>query len=252
MTPILNLKNRYRDFRAALEFLTILPWGAGSDFRPHAMVPFFAAAGLVIGALVSFFDTLALLVLPRGITAVLDVALLVLISGGLHLDGLADTADGLYGNRGREKALAIMKDSRVGAMGAIALVLCLLAKWTAVANLDHGRRLWLLLAPAYARASVLFALASLPYGRRQGGTGSQFWRSPPKVYHHFGLVLTIAASALAGFQALAVNIGYLLLLVGILSFYRIRLGCITGDMLGALIEIIETGILLIACVGAIR
>ncbi len=249
MAPFSNCMQWYRNFLAALEFLTVLPIESGQDFRPHAMVPFFAAAGLVIGALVSLLDTLAGMVLPRMVAAVLDIILMVWLSGGLHLDGLADTADGLYGGSSRQKTLDIMKDSRLGAMGAIALVLCLATKWAALASLDHGRQLWLLLAPAYARGAVLFALAALPYCRPEGGTGSDFFNQRPRIYHHLGLAAVMAASALAGIQALAVNAGYLLLLWTILLYYRHRLGCITGDMLGALIEILETGLLLTACLG---
>ncbi len=249
MSLISNCMRWYGDFLSALEFLTVLPLQTSHEFRPHAMVPFFAAAGLIIGALVSLLDTLSAMVLPQMAAAALDVILLAIISGGLHLDGLADTADGLYGGRSRQKALDIMKDSRVGAMGAIALVLCLATKWAAVAGLEHHRQLWLLLAPAYARGGVLFALSGLPYCRPEGGTGSDFFHQRPKIYHHLGLAAVMAASALAGFQALAVNAGYLLLLGAILLYYRRKLGCITGDMLGALIEILETGLLLAACLG---
>ena len=76
------------------------------------------------------------------VASILDVFLLVIITGALHLDGLGDTADGLYGRRPVEKALAIMKDSRIGAMGVVAIICGLAIKWGGLSGLDADRR-WL-------------------------------------------------------------------------------------------------------------
>ncbi len=238
----------YRHFFAALKFLTTLPLGASQVFQPRIMLAWFAPAGLAIGVILSLFDNLALRILPGSVVSGMDVILLAAITGGLHLDGLADTADGLYGQHGRQRALEIMKDSRVGAMGAIALVTGLIIKTSAIANITANRWLWLLLAPAYARGSVLFAVAMLPYCRPEGGTGEDFCKQPPAMVHHLSLVAVVALSTLGGFQALVVNLGYAALAVGILLYYRRKMGCITGDMLGAMIEFMETGLLVAACI----
>ena len=114
---------------AALQFLTIIPFGKSSIYDPKGMIPFFPIVGLIIGGLLSIFDHLSSRFWPAQTTAILDVVLLVIMTAALHLDGLGDTADGALGHRSREKALAIMKDSRIGVMGVVAIVCTLAVKW---------------------------------------------------------------------------------------------------------------------------
>ena len=102
---------------AAIQFLTLLPLGKPVSYDPKGMVPFFPIVGLMIGAFVSMFDHGALYLWPKPVAAVLDVVFLVVITAAFHLDGLGDIADGLMGHRSRDKALEIMKDSRIGVMG---------------------------------------------------------------------------------------------------------------------------------------
>jgi len=112
-------RSKWTGLRSAIQFLTIIPCGRGHDFDARAALPFFPLCGLLIGVLLVMVDAMATLVWPRPVVALLDVIALAAISGALHLDGVADTADGLYGHREPEQALAIMKDSRIGAMGSI-------------------------------------------------------------------------------------------------------------------------------------
>jgi adenosylcobinamide-GDP ribazoletransferase len=115
---------------------------------------------------------------PPLVAGVLDVVLLAAITGALHLDGLADAADGLYGHREREKALAIMKDSRVGAMGLVVVACVLLVKAAGLGSVDQGRFLALMIVPAYARSAMIFGMRFLPYARGKEGTGSPFFETP--------------------------------------------------------------------------
>ena len=102
---------------AAIQFLTILPAGKAERYDPRNMIPYFPVVGIILGALVSAFDQAAMQLWSPPTAAVLDVVLLLVLTAGLHLDGLGDTADGLLGHRSREQALLIMKDSRIGMMG---------------------------------------------------------------------------------------------------------------------------------------
>lgn len=179
------------------------------------------------------------------VSALLDVVALAIVSGALHLDGLADTADGLYGRRTPEQALAIMKDSRVGSIGVVVVVCVLAVKWAGIAGIEHNRLLWLLLVPAYSRSAVLFGIRWLPYGRPGGGTGFSFFEHVLDVKSFWCLGLVVLLSLAGGWGAVGINLSLAGLVVAVLSFYRSKIGCITGDMLGALIEIVECGLFLI-------
>ena len=202
-------------FLGAVQFLTILPVGDHA-VSPARMTPLFPLVGLLLGAMVGAFDLMAIHWWPPPVVGVLDVILLLLLSGALHMDGLGDTADGLYGQRPREKALAIMKDSRVGAMGAIAMSACILLKATALAALPAPRTAFLLVIPALARSTPLVAMRLLPYGRPEGGTGSAFFEKQigPKDYWGLLLVLGTLAAFLRLRHAFWVSVGIPVALLG--------------------------------------
>jgi adenosylcobinamide-GDP ribazoletransferase len=232
--------------RCAIQFLTILPAGKPARFDPAGMVPMFPAVGLMVGGLVALADATARNLWSPAAAAMVDVAVLAWITGALHLDGLSDTADGLYGNRPRERALDIMKDSRVGAMGVVALILGLGLKWAGIAGMTEHRTLFLVLIPALARGSMLFGFRFLEYARPDGGTGHAFFENPLP-WSGFRILLPVAALALiAGWRGIAV-LATLALTTGlVLRFYRRKMGGVTGDMLGALTEINEAVLFLAA------
>lgn len=233
----------------ALQFLTILPLGPPSPAAPRETVRFFPVAGIVVGALVSAFDALLIRMVPLPVAAVLDVALLALVTGALHLDGLADAADGLLGHHDRPRALAIMKDSRVGAMGLVMVVLVLMIKAAALGVLEQNRALALILVPAYARCAMLAGIRRLPYARPEGGTAHDFCGGDGRALEWIWLVLPFGLSLFLGWQALVINGAFLLLTALILRFYRWRIGGITGDLLGAQGEWIEALLLVALAAG---
>ena len=235
-----------RNFFAALRFITIIPLGKEKNFDPRLMVSFFPAIGLLLGAMVSLFDLVATWLWPLPVAALLDVLFLVFLTGAFHLDGLGDTADGLYGHRQKEDALAIMKDSRIGVMGLVAILAGLSIKWAGVANLHENRYLFLLVIPAYARASMLFGMYYLEYGRPDGGTGMPFFENKIKSKAFGSLLIPIIISIFLGWQGMMINIAFALLVVSILVYYKKKLNCITGDMLGAMTEISESVLFLVA------
>lgn len=239
-----------KDLLSALRFFTILPLGPGSnDFSPRRLAAGLPLAGLVVGLLTAVFDLLAAAFWPAPAVAALDVVFLAVLTGALHLDGLADTADGLYAGHSREKALAIMKDSRTGAMGVVAVACCLLAKWAGLFSLEESRFLLLTLIPAYARSGVLFGLVFLEYGRTGEGTARAFFDEPLAASDFRWLALPVALSLLTGWRFLLLNIGFAVVVAVVLMFYKRRLGCITGDMFGALIEVSEVALLLVVAAG---
>jgi adenosylcobinamide-GDP ribazoletransferase len=236
------------NFLSALGFLTLLPVGRRARFDAVGMVPWFPVAGLVAGLLLATADWLFLKLWPVSTVAVLDVVFLAVLTGGLHLDGLSDTADGLLGHHAPERALEIMKDSRVGAMGAIALVCCAGLKWAGLSSVTEHRALVLLLVPALARGAMLFPMRALPYGRAQG-TGKSFFDRPLEVSVYFPLLIVSLPALLLGARALLPALGYAALVLGAVSYYRRRLGVVTGDMLGALCETAEAVLFLLAGAG---
>lgn len=152
-----------RDIRGAFSFLTILPVGTSSVGKAGAAFAWFPLVGLCIGALlvavahVSPFN--------RDLTAFLILLAWVMISGGLHLDGFGDSCDGLLATVAPEKRLRIMRDPRMGAWGAIGLVLLLLGKWLALRSVSPE---WLPLAPVLGRWAMVWAAYHFPAVRDEG------------------------------------------------------------------------------------
>jgi adenosylcobinamide-GDP ribazoletransferase len=237
-----------KGFISALQFLTVFRLRENEAFLPHKMLPFFPAAGLCIGLLLACFDAIMGLFWGKPIVSLLDVLFLTWVTGALHLDGLGDTADGLYGNRPKEKALSIMKDSRVGAMGVIAIFFGLTVKWAALSGIDSGRMIALWVVPAFARSSLLFGMRFLAYGR-EDGTGKDFFTSQIPWRSHWGLSFPIILSLFMGGKGMVMTGGFFLLTGGVILFYKKRINCITGDMLGAMSEVCEAGLFLIAAMG---
>ena len=240
-----------RHLISAIQFITILPVGKPGPFEPQKMMPYFPLVGILLGLLVAIFDRLVANFWTQPVVALLDVILLAVVTGAFHLDGLGDTADGLLGQRPVEKALAIMKDSRIGTMGLVAVAFGLALKWAGIAGLDVNRSLLLIIVPAYARSGVLFGIRLLAYGRPAGGTGLDFFKAPLKPAAFWGLSLPVGLSLLLGWASLWLNLCFIIINAIILFYYKKRMGCITGDMLGALIESSEAGLFLLVSMGGI-
>jgi len=235
--------------KAALQFLTILPLGRSDIFDTQKLIPYFPIVGMIVGLLLAGFDMTVSHFWPQPAVAVMDIVFLVLVTGAFHLDGLADAADGLLGHRPREKALEIMKDSRIGAMGLMAVLCCLAIKWAGIQSLTgHPRSLFLLLIPAYSRSGMLIGMRFLPYGRT-AGTGLSFFENPLAPADFKWILLPLAGSILLGWQGIWLNMTFVLTLTVILGYYRRRMGCITGDMLGAMMEVMESVLFLSMAAG---
>lgn len=233
---------------AAIQFITVLPMGKCGKFSPEKMIPFFPLVGIILGLMVALLDRIFLSLWSEPVASLLDVLFLIIITGAFHLDGLGDTADGLYGHRTKEKALSIMKDSRIGAMGIIAIICGLSVKWAGVIGLDAWRSLLLIIIPAYARSSILFGIWFLEYGRTEGGTGQPFFENKLTITDFSWLLIPVLLSIFLGFKAILLNFVFVIIITGILLYYKKKVHCITGDMLGAMVEMTEAGLFLFASI----
>ncbi|MBN1930295.1 MAG: adenosylcobinamide-GDP ribazoletransferase [Desulfobacterales bacterium] len=238
-----------RNLIAAIQFLTILPIGKSEIFDPHKMIPFFPVVGILLGGILAVSDQIFLRLWPQPVVAMLDVIVLILLTGAFHLDGLGDTADGLYGKRPKEKALAIMKDSRLGTMGLVAIICGLAVKWGGILSLDIHRSIVLLIIPAYARSSMLFGVRFLRYARPEGGTGHDFFRNTLTPYHFSAVLIPVLLSLFLGWRGIWLNVAFITLTAIIIIYYKNRIGGITGDMLGAMNEILESVLFLTVSIG---
>ncbi len=235
--------------RAALQFLTILPLGRSKDFSAHKMAVYFPVVGLVIGSILALTDNVLQRFFPLPIVSLIDVLLLAVVTGALHLDGLADTADGLFSHRSREEALKIMKDSRVGTMGVLALVFVLGVKWAGLSSLHGHRALCLIVIPAFARSAFTVAIQFLDYVRPEGGTAESFFEGDRGFSRCRWLLAPVALSLIIGLKGIFLIAAFIGVAGVVIHYYKRRFGGITGDMLGALGEVTEASLFLLAGIG---
>lgn len=239
-------------FLAALRFLTVLPLPADGveDARALGRSPcFFSTIGILAGLGMAALDAVLGAFLPRWPGSVLVVLAMAGISGGLHLDGLADTADGFLSGRSRERILEIMHDSRIGSMGVLAIVGVLTLKMAALASVPPGRR-WsaLLLMPLAGRTALVLELNLLSYARATG-LGVPFEKHKTR-WDAVGAVVLLAGIgyAAAGWRGLLAAVGTVAVTGAVSLWSRWKVGGFTGDTLGAACEISEAVPALIAAV----
>jgi adenosylcobinamide-GDP ribazoletransferase len=236
---------------AAVTFLTRVPLGRrvvvdAADVARGAVL--FPLVGAGVGALCGGVAVLLHPMLPAFVAAGIGVSVAVVVTGAMHLDALADIADAA-GVTTRERALEVMRDSRVGAFGAAAIALDLLVKVGAIAALlDSGDAFAALVAAgALSRAAPMPLAVLLPYPRASGGPGSvlsgRISRAAAAIAVLVAVGIAILAAGASG-ALLAVAAGAIALVLGVV--YRRWLGGATGDALGAVAEIAETAVLVVA------
>jgi len=236
-----------RTFLTAIGFLTRIPVpgaDAGGERLGRATV-FFPLVGAFIGLILIGANAGAERLWH---TAAVDNGLvllaLVLVTGGLHLDGLMDTCDGAFGGRSRERALEIMKDSRVGAFGVLGAILLLLVKFAFLSAL-HGDLKWhaLLFMPVAGRWALVYAVAHFPYAR-PSGTGRAFKDQVTWAHLVAASLVAVVVGALVfrlAFLVLAVAVWFAAWAQG--RYLTRKLGGLTGDAYGAIGEVTEAFVL---------
>ena len=245
-----RLSHQVQLLLCAVQFLTRIPTPALRDFQPDWIsrsARYFPLVGLLIGGACAAVFWSASLIWTGWLPALLALAAGVLITGAFHEDGLADTADGLGGGTTVARRLTIMKDSRIGTYGALALGLTLAIKAAALATLPAGLGAWTLVAAHGAgRGASVLAMRALPY---VGDAKVGKWKPSPA---DLSLAEVLTAVAVAGLPlALSPDgvVGLALLAGAILALSvsliaRKLLGGYTGDVLGAIEQVFELGFVL--------
>ena len=235
-----------RTFLFAWQFLTAIPLSRSThDAKPEelaASMSWYPMVGCLLGALLVTADMALAQVFSSQITNIVLLLLLVAITRGLHQDGLADTVDGLAGGRTPQARLAIMKDGRIGAIGATGLFLALGLRWAGLNAVPMGEHIAVLISmPAVGRWAMVVGAFHVTYARSEGGLAQPFlahlsWPHLCMATITAGLALTLLLGPWAALGCLL--IGAALIRLSTAWFHRM-FGGVTGDLLGATNEISE-------------
>jgi adenosylcobinamide-GDP ribazoletransferase len=240
-----------RSLRIAFGLMTTLPvklpddWSAGDSGRAAVWYPL---VGLVIGALTWLTWKGATFLFPPLVTGIITLVVWVALTGGLHLDGLADCCDGLFASVAPERRLEIMKDPHVGAFGVIGLILILFLKAAALAALTPVSSFGILLAASFARWCILPA-GLLPLAR-PSGMGSDFAAGFQRSFMIWAAIIPLILAILPGRRGILSSVAGLGAAGLVLWLAKSRIGGVTGDVFGMVVEIVEVVVLLIFSIGA--
>ena len=242
-----------REFVTALQFLTRIRLFRDPDYDDGLFgrsVKFFPLVGLLAGLLLACVAVLTGGWLSGTVRSTLLVTLSVFITGGLHCDGLMDSADGLFSGRSRERMLEIMKDSRVGANGVTSFVLLLLLNWAILLDMPP---FWLVPAlfvmPVIGRCMMVGAITCFPYARPEG-MGKAFAEYAGKKSLWLAFFLTAVCVAPWGPLAGAAFLVSAVFTVCFARYITGVLGGLTGDVYGALTLLNEVLVLLVFLLGS--
>jgi adenosylcobinamide-GDP ribazoletransferase len=248
-----------RTFLFAWQFLTAIPLNRSThDAKPEelaASMSWYPLVGCLLGALLVTADLLLAQVFSTQVTSLLLMLLLIGITRGLHQDGLADMVDGLAGGRTAQARLAIMRDGRVGAIGATGLFLALGLRYAGLNALPAGEHIALLIGmPAVGRWAMVVGAFHVTYARPEGGLAQPFlahlsWQHLCVATVTVGLVLTLLLGPWPALCCLL--IGMAIVRLSTAWFHRM-FGGVTGDLLGATNEVAEILFILIVPVGLFR
>ena len=230
-------------FWIAMQFLTVFPIQLKQMPSPQQNAQsllFYPLIGMLIG-LVLFAIALTLVKLPIILLSTLLLVVWIWITGGLHLDGLADTADAWVGGFGDpEKTLIIMKDPSSGPIGVLSLLIVCVLKWSALYVLLEQQQLWLLiLVPMLARLSPLILFLTTPYVRAKG-LGTAMSQYIPRKLSYVIIAMTFGICGFMGLWGLLLVIFSTMTLWYLRAKFIRRIGGITGDTIGATIEWVES------------
>ncbi len=227
-------------FRIAFGLMTTLPfrlpddWQAGNSGRASVWYPF---VGLVIGGLTLLGWMGATRFFVPLVAGILTLILWVTLTGGLHLDGLADCCDGLLASTTIERRLEIMKDPRLGAFGGIGLILVLLLKAAVLSSLTSQSALGILLAASLARWCILPA-GLLPLAR-PSGMGADFKAGFKRWFIFVGAIVPLGLAFALGARGLISLLAGLIAAAFVLRLAKSRINGVTGDVFGMMVEVVE-------------
>ena len=249
------MKPAFNDFLLAVQFLTRLPVGRWIAFRGpdlSASAIYFPLVGGLVGCVGALVYVWAGTSFPLPIAVILSMLAVVIVTGGLHEDGLADAADGLGGGATKERALEIMRDSRIGVYGALALWFALTMRFAAFSAMAYSpdAPLWkvMILAPAFSRCTALALLVTCDYVRSESATSGPFIKGiPMRALQMSGLILVALAVLFCGGAGLAVALLAASATYICRTYFIRRLGGVTGDCIGAAVQVTELAIYVGVC-----
>ena len=242
-----------RLYLIAMQFLTIIPLPFDTRCQKEDLgraTACFPLVGLTIGSLLVGLNWLIEPWLNRSLTAALLITALAAVTGALHLDGLADVCDGLAARGSLERFLAVMKDSNVGAVGAVGLVLGLVLKWQALLAVPAGIT-WqaLLLFPTLGRCAQVLVMAGAKHAR-QDGLGAAIIQGMSARHLLVALCITVAAClALLPVKGMIALTAVFAVSLVIRGYFQNRLGGLTGDIIGCSCELSEILALIVLSAG---
>jgi adenosylcobinamide-GDP ribazoletransferase len=235
-----------RQLLTAFNLLTTIPlptskdWQAGDSGRASVWYPF---VGLVLGALTWLTWMGAMRILPPLVAGILTLIVWVTLTGGLHLDGLADCSDGLLASTSIERRLEIMKDPGLGAFGGIGLILVLLLKAAALSVLTPETSFGIILAASLARWCILPA-GIMPLARASG-LGADFAAGFHRWYIFVGAIIPLGLALALGTRGVISMLTGLVAAALVLWLAKSRIGGVTGDVFGMVVEVVEVVSLLV-------
>ncbi|MEM7544316.1 MAG: adenosylcobinamide-GDP ribazoletransferase [Pseudomonadota bacterium] len=242
-----GLRRQIALYFSAQQFLTRLPvpaWIGHEDDRLARAAPFFPVVGVLIGAIAGMIWLIAGALMPAPLAAGLALGAMILVTGALHEDGLADCCDGLGGGTTRARALEIMRDSRIGVFAAAGLIITIGLRWTSLGTMAPADGFACLLIAAVAgRAAITLMLAAGRYARDEGAARGV---AGGVTAREAGIACLIAAltGLLAGAPGLLAVLLTLLASRLWLAYLTHRIGGYTGDGLGAAEQIGQVVVLL--------
>ncbi len=246
------LRDGIKDFITGFQFLTRIPIVSQSEWSMESFgrsVKFFPIIGAIIGLLLfAFVYTVQKFggsPMPVHTMAIGVIILEIFITGGLHCDGLMDTVDGIFSGRPREKMLEIMKDSRVGAFGAMAFCLLIVVKYSLIMDIESALLpLAVLVMPIVGRIAVVIGITFYPYARASG-LGKVFYEcSHRQTLYVAGITALLLLVPLGKTALISAAIGIAVAAI-FCQYVSKKLGGLTGDVYGAIVELTEIAALLV-------
>jgi len=234
-------------FWTALQFLTIFPTPLKHKVLHETSgqsLPYFPLVGLILGTLLFGLHYSLSLILPSAIIPVLLIGTLAVLTGTQSLDGFVDTCDGVFAGKSRKERLAIMSDTKIGSFGIVGVVLLLMIKYVSLLSVSMILPA-LLLMPALSRWVMVFMIFAFPYAKKSG-MGLPFKLGATWQRLAVATIITLVVSVfLLRWWGLALMFTVWLIAFGVASYFRSRLGGLTGDNYGAINEISEVLVLLL-------
>ena len=240
-------------FLAALQFLTSIPLPWRREVSPEALgrsTAYFPVVGLIIGLILAVLNWLLGYILPPPVVNALLIVALVIITGALHLDGLADTCDSIAGHKPVEERWRVMRDSHTGAFGVIGVALLLLVKYVTLNSLPQTFMMaTLVFMPVVSRWAMVYAIFAYPYARPSGlGTAFKQATRWPQLLAATFITLAVAAALFSFFSIMGflLIIGIWVITVIFSIYLKRKFAGLTGDTYGAINEVAEVMALIFA------